>query len=165
MVGVDCRYTQSTKEIPNIMTTGDIDVLEQEVEDPGPPRKYQVDFKALEASGRSAAFVVQVRCCWQCQSVIDEQPELAGDLKYLMKQIATDCSQREDYLLPGTPLTEAVFRLMVATGNNPLTIQEIADQLSTAWASVIYMKDLSEDLLSRLLDTENEYMIRAVARK
>ncbi len=54
---------------------------------------------------------------------------------------------------------------MIATGNKPLTIQEIADQLSTAWASIIYMKDLSEDLLSRLLDTENEYMIHAVARK
>ena len=147
------------------MTTGETPGLEQEIEDPGSPRKYQVDFKALEASGRSAAFLVQVRCCWQCQSVIDEQPELAGDLKYLMKQIATDCSQRADYLLPGTPLTEAVFRLMVATGNKPMTIQEIADQLSIAWASIIYMKDLSEDLLSRLLDSENEYMIGAVPQK
>jgi|AP95_1055475.scaffolds.fasta_scaffold92725_2 hypothetical protein len=147
------------------MTTGDTAGVEQEVEDPGPPRKYQVDFKAIEASGHSAAFMVQGRCCWQCQSVIDEQPELAGDIKYLMKQIAIDCSQRADYLLPGTPLTEAVFRLMIATGNKPMTIQEIADQLSTAWASIIYMKDLSEDLLSRLLDTDNEYMIGPVARK
>ncbi|NQW16488.1 MAG: hypothetical protein HQ478_03285 [Chloroflexi bacterium] len=145
------------------MTTGETG-LEQETKPTGPPRKYQIDFKALEASGRSAAFVVLGRCCWQCQSVIEEQPELAGDLKYLMKQITTDCSQRADYLLPGTPLTEAVFRLMVATGNKPLTIQEIADQLSTAWASIIYMKDLSEDLLTRLLDTDNDYMISAVKK-
>ena len=147
------------------MTTSDTAGVEQEVEDPGPPRKYQVDFKAIEASGRSAAFMVHGRCCLQCQRVIEEQPELAGDIKYLMKQIATDCSQRADYLLPGTPLTEAVFRLMIATSNKPMTIQEIADQLSTAWASIIYMKDLSEDLLSRLLDTDNEYMIGPVARK
>ena len=146
------------------MTTGQTDP-NATTEAPAPVRKYAIDFKAMEAEGRSAPFLVAQRLCWQCQQVVDEQPELASDLKYLMAQIKSDCSQRADYLLPGTPLTEAIFRLLIATGNKPLTVTQISEQLSAAWASVIYMKDLSEELLLRLLDTENDYMIRAVEKK
>ena len=146
------------------MTTGQTDPNIAS-ETPASDRKYAIDFKAMEAEGRSAAFLVASRCCWQCQQVIDEQPELSSDLKYLMAQIKSDCSQRPDYLLPGTPLTEAIFRLLVATGNKPLTVTQISEQLSAAWASVIYMKDLSEELLIRLLETENDYMIRRVEKK
>ncbi len=145
------------------MTTGQTDPKIAS-ETPASDGKYAIDFKAMEADGRSAAFLVSSRCCWQCQQVIDEQPELSSDLKYLMAQIKSDCSQRADYLLPGTPLTEAIFRLLVATGNRPLTVQQISEQLSAAWASVIYMKDLSEELLVRLLETENDYMIRRVIK-
>ena len=146
------------------MTTGQTDPdIASEI--PASDRKYAIDFKAIEAEGRSAAFLVASRCCWQCQQVIDEQPELSSDLKYLMSQIKSDCSLRADYLLPGTPLTEAIFRLLVATGNKPLTVQQIAEQLSAAWASVIYMKDLSEELLIRLLETENDYLIKPVEKK
>lgn len=134
-------------------------------ETPAIDRKYAIDFKAIEAEGRSAAFIVASRCCWQCQQVIDEQPELSSDLKYLMTQIKSDCSQRADYLLPGTPLTEAIFRLLLATGNKPLSVTQISEQLSAAWASVIYMKDLSEELLASLLDAENDYKIKAVKKK
>ncbi len=146
------------------MTTGQTDP-DIASETPASDRKYAIDFKAIEAEGRSAAFLVASRCCWQCQQVIGEQPELSSDLKYLMSQIKSDCSQRADYLLPGTPLTEAIFRLLVATGNKPLTVQQISEQLSAAWASVIYMKDLSEELLIRLLEAENDYMIKPVEKK
>ena len=128
-----------------------------------PPPMYVVDFKALEESGHSATFLVSSRLCWQCQQMFDERQGEEIDVKEYMKRIADDCSHQADYLLPGTPLTEAVFRLLLAANNRPMTIQEIQDQLSAAWANVIYMKDLSEQLLTRLLDSDNEYMIRRVA--
>ncbi len=123
---------------------------------------YAIDFNALEGSGRSAEFIVRSRLCWQCQQLLEEMDEPESSVRDHMKRIADDCSQRADYLLPGTPLTEAVFRLLLAGGNRPMTIREIQDRLTGAWASVIYMKDLSEELLTRLLETQNEYMIRRV---
>ena len=125
------------------------------------PRSYQPSLNAGPGETIVNAFLKIDRS----GQVIDEQPELSSDLKYLMAQIKSDCSQRPDYLLPGTPLTEAIFRLLVATGNKPLTVTQISEQLSAAWASVIYMKDLSEELLIRLLETENDYMITRVEKK
>lgn len=123
------------------------------------PPVYAVDFKALEESGQSATFLVSRRLCWQSQQIFDERKGEEIDVKEYMERIADDCSHQADYLLPGTPLTEAVFRLLLAGKNRPMTIQEIQDQLSAAWANVIYMKDLSEELLARLLESDNEYMI------
>ena len=127
------------------------------------PPAYAVDFQALEESGHSATFLVSSRLCWQCQQIFDERQGEEIDMKEYMARIADDCSHQADYLLPGTPLTEAVFRLLLAAKNRPMTIQEIQDQLSAAWANVIYMKDLSEELLTRLLETDNEYMIHRVS--
>ncbi len=127
----------------------------------GVPR-YAVDFNALERSGRSTAFLARSRFCWQCQQLFDDLDDQGDDLKANMRRIAEDCSQKADYLLPGTPLTEAIFRLLLAANNRPLTLVEIQDRLSAAWANVIYMKDLSEELLTRLLESENEYAIGRV---
>lgn len=120
---------------------------------------YQVDFKALEKSGHSVPFLVNSRLCWQCQQIFDERRGEVIDLKEYMERIADDCSHQADYLLPGTPLVEAIFRLLLAGKNRPMTIREIQEQLSVAWANVIYMKDLSEELLTRLLESDNENMI------
>lgn len=124
---------------------------------------YAIDFDAIEQSGRSAAFMVRSRLCWQCSQVAEERDEGFGTLEEHLETLQSDCSQRPDYLLPGTPLTEAVFRIMLSSGNRAMKIREIQDHLSSAWASVIYMKDLSEDLLTRLLDSENVYMIKRVS--
>ena len=124
---------------------------------------YAIDFVALEKTGRSTAFMVRGRLCWQCEQLLDELDEPVGDVRDHMKRIADDCSHKADYLLSGTPLTEAVFRLLLAGNNRPMTIREMQDQLSAAWANVIYMKDLSEELLTRLLESENDYMIGRVA--
>jgi hypothetical protein len=83
-----------------------------------------------------------------------------------MKVMSNICSKEPDFLLPGTPITEAVFKLLLANTNKAMTIDEIQSGLTTAWASVIYLKNLSDDVLRRMLNEENEYFIkRAVIRR
>lgn len=125
-------------------------------------QRYAIDVKAFDASGRSFAFTVRNRRCWQCQQVLDELEIVVGDAKEHMKEISSCCSTKPDFLLPGTPLTEAVFRLLLANGNKPMTAEDIRDGLGTAWSSVLYMKDLSDELLVRLVETENSYHIGPV---
>lgn len=127
--------------------------------------RYAIDVKAFEASGKSFAFTVRNRRCWQCQQTLDEMEVRVGDAKEHMKEIASCCSTKPDYLLPGTPLTEAVFRLLLANANKPMTAEDIRDGLGTAWSSVLYMKDLSDDLLVKLIETENFYRIGPVLTK
>ena len=83
-----------------------------------------------------------------------------------LKVISNICSKEPDFLLPGTPITEAVFKLLLANTNKAMTLDEIQSGLTTAWASVIYLKNLTDDVLRRMLDQENEYFIRrAIIRR
>ncbi|MFP6680299.1 MAG: hypothetical protein VB824_09130 [Dehalococcoidia bacterium] len=127
--------------------------------------RYAVDVKAFEASGKSFPFTVRNRRCWQCQQVLDEMEVVTGDSKEHMKEIATCCSTKPDYLLPGTPLTEAIFRLLIANSNKPMTVEQLREALGTAWSSVLYMKDLSDELLAKLVESKNDYSISAVPVK
>jgi len=127
--------------------------------------RYAVDVKAFDASGKSFAFTVRNRRCWQCQQMLDDMEVVIGDAKEHMREISSCCSTKPDYLLPGTPLTEAVFRLLLASGNKPMTAEEIRDGLGTAWSSVLYMKDLSDELLIKLVENDNSYSIGPISVK
>jgi hypothetical protein len=133
------------------------------VQETGEPR-YTIDFDAFQSTGRSAAFVLAGRLCGRCDPCLKfskDNPAYLRPASELLKQIANSCSREPAYLLPGTPVTEAVFRLMLASGNRPMTVAEIQGGLTQAWASVIYLKNLSDDVVRRMLEQPNEYHISA----
>tara|TARA_B100001105_G_scaffold255417_1_gene254748 strand:- start:687 stop:1124 length:438 start_codon:yes stop_codon:yes gene_type:complete len=64
------------------------------------------------------------------------------------------------FVLPGTSLIEAIFRILVLNKNQPMTITEMETNLREAWASVIYLKSYSHDTIARMLNATNEYFIK-----
>ena len=141
---------------------------EQTPAEPVEEPKYQIDVKAFEAAGRSFAFAVYSRLSPGGKSVVDDgkTPGGFGSASEYMKVMANICSKEPDFLLPGTPITEAVFKLLLANTNKAMTLDEIQSGLTTAWASVIYLKNLSDEILHRMLNQENDYFIkRAVIRR
>jgi hypothetical protein len=46
-----------------------------------------------------------------------------------------------------------------------MTAEEIREGLGTAWSSVLYMKDLSDELLIKLVESENAYSIAPIPVK
>ena len=142
-------------------TTAVSSEAEPEVQEPC----YFIDVEALEAVGRSFALMVRSRrCsyCMECENRPQEEGLVLREASEYMDQIADFCCHKPDYLLPGTPLTEAVFRLLLATRNRPMTLGEIEAGLAAAWTSAIYLKNLSDQVLERLLERPNEYHIRRV---
>jgi hypothetical protein len=130
--------------------------------------KYQIDTKAFDVSGRSFEYAVYTRLSQNGKAVIDDGKTEGGfgSAAEYMKVMSNICSKEPDFLLPGTPITEAVFKLLLANTNKAMTLDEIQSGLTTAWASVIYLKNLSDDVLRRMLDQENDYFIkRAVIRR
>ena len=126
------------------------------VEAQGDVLRFAIDFEAMEASGKETLFFVRSRMCADALKKADG----AKQLKDYLKIIASECAGKPDFIGPSTPLSEAVFRLILAANNKPLSIRDIQDGLTEAWSSVIYMKDLSEELLTRLLDRPNSYFIK-----
>jgi hypothetical protein len=130
--------------------------------------KYQIDTKAFDISGRSFSFAIYSRLSQSGKAVIDDGKSVGGfgvPAEY-MKVMSNICSKEPDFLLPGTPITEAVFKLLLANTNKAMTLDEIQSGLKTAWSSVIYLKNLSDEILRRMLDQENDYFIkRAIIRR
>ena len=124
--------------------------------------KYQIDAKAFDATGRSFAYAVYSRLSTGGKAVVDdgETPAGFGTAAEYMKVMGNVCANEPEFLLPGTPITEAVFRLLLANLNKAMTLAEIQSGLTCAWASVIYLKNLSDEVLRRMLEQENEYFIR-----
>ncbi len=129
--------------------------------------KYSIDIKGYDASGRSFPYAVYTRMSErgmaQLGGTATDVPKSLGTPSEMMKIVASICSKEPDYLLPGTPISEAVFRLLIANGNRPMSLVDVQTGLASAWASVIYLKNLSDEVVQRMLDTPNEYYIRRVA--
>lgn len=129
-----------------------------------PDAKYTIDIKAFEAAGKSFPYAVYTRMSERGMAQLggsaDQMPESFGTPSEMMKIVGSICSKESDYMLPGTPISEAVFRLLIANGNRPMTLVDIQTGLASAWASVIYLKNLSDDVVQRMLDSPNEYFIR-----
>ena len=66
------------------------------------------------------------------------------------------------FVLPGTSLIEAVFRILILNGNKPMDISEMEENLKKAWATVIYLKSYTTETISQMLNVSNEYFITYV---
>ena len=130
--------------------------------------KYQINVEEFADSNLSFNFLV-------IEKFFDDpskKKELLGksvDALYNeISNIKNDSEEsNEDYLLkkyvlPGTSLIEAVFRILILNKNNPMTISEMEENLKKAWATVIYLKSYTNETISSMLNVTNEYFISQV---
>ena len=151
--------------MPTRRRTTPTTTVDSEPEPAAQEPRYFIDVEAIEAARRSFALMVRSRrCvyCTECENRPQEEDLVLRDTSEYMNQIADFCCHKPDFMLPGTPLTEAVFRLLLANRNRPMTLNEIEVGLAAAWTSAIYLKNLSDQVLERLLERPNEYSIHRV---
>jgi hypothetical protein len=131
--------------------------MEEEIAATGP--SYYIDLDGAE-HGRSMVAIVAARKCYEHRSVADS----TGDSKPSehVKEIAGHCADTADYLLPDTPLKEAVFRLLLAGGNKETTAEEVSQSLEARWAMNSYPRNISPDVIGKLLADSSSYGIVAV---
>lgn len=88
-----------------------------------------------------------------------EDPKADADIQPYLDLIVERSSKEEDYLLPDTPLKEALFRLILANGNKPMSAAQISYTLSERWAMSPYPRNLSPFVINRLLENSGNYCI------
>ena len=93
-------------------------------------RDYFIDPATAEESQRSLSVLVSSRQCYMCQKGLPEDENVALAPQEIIDQISAHCSQGQDFLLPDTPMKEAVFRVLLAGGNEPMDAQAIGMALS-----------------------------------
>lgn len=127
-------------------------------------RKYEISESAAEETGRSLPLLVHRRLCWMCRQESEGLAEaLASEPDEFMEKISDHCSQEPDYLLPDTPMKEAVFRIILSRRNAPSTAAEISETLSEKWMATQFQRDTTPRVITRLLDSARDYYCIAPA--
>ena len=124
-----------------------------------PPRRYFIDYEQASERPLSLALVIASRRCYVCRQADEEEPSASSDLTPYLERIIEHCTLTSDYLPADTPLKEAMFRVLLANGNEPMTAEEISLVLSGKWEMTPYPRDLSSRVIERLLDHSENYCI------
>jgi len=124
--------------------------------------RYLVDFGAAEAISRALSVMIASRRCYVCQQADDEAPSASSSAAPFLKRVVDHCTGTSDYLLPDTPLKEAIFRVLLSRGNDPVNAEEISQVLSEKWANTPYPRDVSTGVVQRLLEHSDTYCIARV---
>ncbi|MQF85147.1 MAG: hypothetical protein FI730_05610 [SAR202 cluster bacterium] len=127
--------------------------------------KFIIDFEAFEKSELSINFIIIEKFF----DLSERKTLMSLSTKELLAKvndIGKDLDEKpEDHLLkkfvlPGTSLIEAVFRILILNGNKGMTINQMEEKLKIAWATVIYLKSYTNENISEMLVSENEYFIK-----
>lgn len=124
--------------------------------------RYYIDLEVASERNQALSMLVAGRRCFQCQQGESVESVTAADPTEHMERIATHCSKTSDYLLPDTPLKEAIFRALLAGENRPMTAAEIGNELAAKWAMSAHARDISPGRLKVLLNNSPSYRIARV---
>ena len=122
------------------------------------PRKYFIDAEMAEARRRSLPVMVASRQCYMCQQAVEEEID-STEAKELIDQIVDHCASANDYLLEDTPLKEAIFRVLLSRGNQPMGANEISVAISEKWVNATNQRNTSPSVIERLLRHGESYCI------
>ena len=125
-------------------------------------RRYKLDVDNTHGSSASLSALVAARKCYLHRPTGNEYSALDMTPAEHIREVRGCCADAADYLLPDTPIKDAVFRVFVARGNKPLTARDISDDLSERWAASAYPRDLSARVIERILDGGANYFIHEV---
>ena len=129
------------------------------MEDSEKARRYYIGLDSADGGHRSLAATIGWRKCYACRQADTEESVLSSEPGEQIAQIARQCSDTPDYLLRDTPIKEAIFRVVLAGGNEPMTAEQVSGDLMSRWAISAYPRDLSPAVIGRLLDHSQSYSI------
>ena len=141
--------------------------------------RYFVDPQWYEDRGLSFNNVVQGRLCPSCAAKlgtteVKRYPTVDPKTKRVtfemrevpfasnpLQVIREDCSRSRDYITSETPLMEAIFRVFLANGNQPMPLSTVREHLLTYLPEIAALRsDFPESMLKRLIEGDTHYGIR-----
>ncbi len=120
---------------------------------------YYIDLDWYKRNSRSFSVLAEPYLCSQCQERLNAEEGYPSE-SALIKQIASCCSRRDDYIRAKLPLLESIFRILIANGNKPLSIEEIRRRLEEKREGNFTP---TVDTLHRLLENDYFYGLQPVS--
>ena len=138
------------------MTSEDLTQQNDETES---SRMFIISEEHAASIGAALPLMIANRLGYLDRQALEEEPTADSDIQPLIDLIVASSSNDADYLLPDTPLKEALFRVILANGNEPMTAEQISEILNERWAMSAYPRNLSTHVIYRLLENSANYCI------
>lgn len=103
--------------------------------------RYHIDFSWWDRADRDLEVYLRSHLCDEHQEsyaqvdagdeVDSVDPETAEVVRVpgIQHVLISHCSQQDDYITPQTSLVNAIFKVFLASGNTPMSSNELADRL------------------------------------
>ena len=141
--------------------------------------RFFVDPQWYEDRGMAFNVVAQARLCSSCATklgtfveerypIIDPKTKRVS-FEYRRVPYAANplpiirdcCSRARDYITPDTPLLEAIFRVFLANGNQPMSVSAVREHLLTYLPEMAALRsDYPVELLEKLIRADRSYGLR-----
>ena len=127
---------------------------------------YVIDPEWYAVRRQSLTYVVGQRRCGSCDPSSTKKARSRKKppegWQAQMQAVAACCSEKPGYILWQTPVLEAVFRVLLANGNEPMNAQELADSIREWWLRDENSRDISGASLAQLLERQHTYGFAAI---
>jgi len=115
-------------------------------------RLWFIDFTGQQERKRSPVALLQSCLCPKCREKYKEGKFNAADL---VANIKDCCSKAPGFITDRSLVLESIFRLLLAYGNQPLSLEELGKRLSEWRGGDAYRT--SAEILYRLLSSDQYY--------
>jgi len=122
-----------------------------------PKLRWFIDLDWYQLNNRSFFSLAQGCLCPKCHERLRVGEVSAADLLATIKDC---CSRTPGFINAKLPILESIFRLFLASGNQPLDLEELGRQLVHRRGGDTYCA--SAEILSRLLGSDRYYGLRQV---
>ena len=111
--------------------------------------RFHIDYGWWERAGRDLRIYLKSHLCEYHRGVfkdfeaegkvdwVDAESAEVTQVDGVQHALRAHCSREADYLTDKTSLVDAVFRVLLANGNQPLTALELADELGRPAATIL----------------------------
>ena len=118
-----------------------------------------IDLDWYQQNNRSFPVLAQSYLCPKCCKRLEAE-EKEASVAELLSAIRDCCSKTSGFITPQLPILEGIFRLFLASGNQPLDLEELGKQLSEWRSGDTY--GTSAEILFRLLESDQYYGLKQV---
>ena len=122
-----------------------------------PKPRWFIDLDWLQQNNRSISALAQGYLCAKCRKQLQAEEKELTEAE-LLTTIKDCCSHAPGFITSQSPILESIFRLFLANGNQPLTLEKLGNQLSEQRGGET--SRTSEEFLSRLLKSDQFYGLR-----
>lgn len=140
--------------------------------------RYFIDTAWYDEHNRSFRAVAQSRLCESCKEKLGTETQervpaidpRTGRVVYEVRSvpyaenpmsvIRTCCAKKRDYITSETPIAEAIFRVFLASGNQPMSVERIREELGTYVSMGERPHNYGLELIERVIKADRYYGLR-----